>query len=220
MATAASTIMDRAEYILKDAGNDRWTEAELLIWLNEGQRAIVLVKPDANATMEAVQMSSGTEQSLPTSAIQLLDATYNMGTDGSTVGDAVTIVDRGIMDACYPGWQNETAATTIKHVIYDPVKLPKKYWIYPQSDGTNYLQIITGKLPSDVAAKENNINLDDEYVPALMEWILYRAFSKDAEYNETSERALMHLDSFQTLLGVREESEQRFAPRRSPGGLA
>lgn len=220
MATAASTIMDSAEYILKDTGNDRWTEAELLIWLNEAQRQIVLLKPDANATMEAVQMSSGTEQSLPATAIQLLDATYNMGTNGSTVGNAVTIVDRAMMDACYPGWQNATAAAVIKHVIYDPVKLPKKYWIYPQSDGTNYLQIITGKLPTDCATKAANVGLDDEYVPALTEWVLYRAFSKDAEFNETAERALIHLDAFQVILGIREESEHRFAPRRSPGGLA
>lgn len=221
MATAASVIMDRAETILQDTSNARWTEAELLDWLNEAQGVIVQVKPDSNAVIEAVLMSSGGIQSLPSTAIQLLDATYNMGTDdGTDYGNAITIVDRAMMDACYPGWQTATAATVVKHVIYDPIKLPKKYWIYPQSDGTNYIQIITAKIPSDVAAKANDIQLADEYVPAIMEWMLYRALSKDAEYVATADSALVHLEGFQSLLGIREKSETQFAPRRDAGGLA
>jgi len=220
MATAASVILDRAETILQDTSNARWSEAELLDWLNEGQKQIVLYKPDANASLETMQLSSGTEQDVPTDAHMLLDATYNMGDDGTTVGDAITIVDRGMMDACYPGWQNETAASAVTHVIYDPVKLPKKFWVYPASDGANYIQLIVSDLPSDVAAKGNNISLADEYVPVLLDWMLMRAFQKDAEYNENMDRVLQHYDSFQVALGIRERGEDSFAPRRSKGGLA
>jgi len=220
MATAASSVMGLAEYILKDAGNDRWTETELLDWINDAQKAVVLVKPDANPVIEAVVLSSGSRQDLPATAVQLLDATYNMGTTGSTVGNAITIVDRGIMDACYPGWRNESTSTVVKHVIYDPVKLPKKYWVYPPSPGTNYIEIISAKIPTLLTASSENLTLGDEYVPAVLDWVLYRSFSKDAEYNESANRALVHLDAFQMGLGMRDESENRFAPRRGQGGLA
>jgi hypothetical protein len=220
MATAASVIMDHAEIILKDTTNTRWTEAELLDWVIEGQGQIVTLKPDANADIESVVLSAGTIQDLPSTATQLLDATYNMGlTPGTTYGNAVTIVDRAMMDACYPGWQTEAANVVVKHVIYDPVKMPKKFWVYPQSAGANYLQIITAKIPATIASKAANINLGDEYVPVLLDWVLFRCFSKDAEYNESMERALAHLESFRMALGMRETNETKFAPRRSAKGL-
>ena len=220
MSTLASAIVDKAELILKDSTNDRWDAAELLDWLIEGEGIVVRFKPDANAVIEAMVLASGTLQDLPSTGIQLLDVTYNMGlTPGTTYGDAITIIDRGTMDACYPGWQTATSAVVVKHVIYDPIKLPKKFWVYPQSPGTNYIQLITAKLPGTIASLATNINLSDEYVPILMDWILFRAFSKDAEYNPSVERALAHLDAFRTQLGVQDSSETKFAPRRSQGGL-
>ena len=221
MSTAAGGILDKAEIILKDSSNLRWSAAELLDWLIEAQGQIVLLKPDANAVQEAVVLSSGTLQSLPATSTQLIDVTYNMGlTPGTTYGDAISLVDRGIMDACYPGWQTESSSTTVNHVIYDPVKLPKKFWVYPQSPGTNYIQIITAKIPATVADAAAAINLADEYVPALMDWILFRAFSKDAEYNPSVERALAHLDSFRQQLGIRDKMEDKMAPQSTQGGNA
>lgn len=221
MATLASIIVDKAELILKDSSNGRWGSSELLDWLIEGEGIVVMFKPDANAVQEAVVLSSGTLQSLPATATQLLDVTYNMGlTPGTTYGDAISLIDRGTMDACYPGWQTEAASLIVKHVIYDPIKLPKKFWVYPKSGGTNYIQIITAKIPGTIASLATNINLSDEYTSALMDWVLFRAFQKDAEYNPSVERALTHLDSFRTQLGIRESLEEKFAPRRSQGGLA
>jgi len=220
MSTLASVIVDKAELILKDSSNGRWEAAELLDWLIEGEGIVVTFKPDANAVQEAVVLTAGTLQSLPSTATQLLDVTYNMGlTPGTTYGDAITIVDRGLMDSCYPGWQTETASAIVKHVIYDPVKLPKKFWVYPKSLGTNYIQIITAKIPGTIASLATAINLADEYAAPLMDWVLFRAFQKDAEYNPSVERALTHLDSFRTQLGIRENLEDKFAPRRTQGGL-
>ena len=221
MSTLASVIIDKAEIILKDSSNARWAAAELLDWLIEGEEVIVTLKPDANATEEAVLLDAGTLQSLPSTATQLLDVTYNMGIiDGTTYGDAISLVDRGTMDACYPGWQTADASATVKHVIYDPVKLPKKFWVYPKSAGTNYIQIITAKIPAGIATAATVINLADEYATPLMDWVLFRAFQKDAEYNPSVERALSHLDAFRQYLGIRDNMEDKMAPQSSQGGNA
>lgn len=221
MATLASVIIDKAEIVLKDSANGRWPAAELLDWLIEGEEVIVTLKPDTNATQESVVLSAGTLQSLPATSTQLLDVTYNMGlTPGDTYGDAISLVDRGIMDSCYPGWQTEPASTTVKHVIYDPVKLPKKFWVYPKSPGTNYIQLITSKIPGGIASLATAINLSDEYATPLMDWVLFRAFQKDAEYNPSVERALSHLDAFRQYLGIRDKMEDKMAPQSSQGGTA
>lgn len=221
MTTTAQSIIDKAEITLQDTTNIRWSEAELLGYLNDGQEAIVLLKPDANAVIETVQLASGSIQDLPTlasTAILLMDVTNNMGTDGSTRGNAISIADRGTMDACFPGWMIDTANTTVKHVIYDSKKLPKKFWVYPQSDGTNYIEIITSQTPTAVASVGNNISIGDEYAVLLQDYILYKAFAKDAEYNDGGQRANMHLQLFIQAVNGRDDNEMAMRPVRTARG--
>ena len=61
----ASAIVDKAEIILLDDTNVRWASTELLAYLNEGQRAIVLLKPDTNVTTDSYPLVEGTKQSIP-----------------------------------------------------------------------------------------------------------------------------------------------------------
>lgn len=218
MATAAQTIIDKVVYDLKDSKNNRWPLPDLLSYLNDGQEAIVLLKPDVNAVIESVQLVVGSIQDLPSTAIQMLEATYNMGTDGTTVGDPISIVDRAIMDACYPGWRVAAAATSVKHVIYDPKKLPKKYWIYPKSDGSNYIEIVTSKIPTACTALGSNIALGDEYKIVLYHYVMARAFSKNAETADAA-KAQSHITYVVNALDVQEQSEDIFKPKRSQGGL-
>ena len=41
-------LINRAEEILQDTTNVRWSQQTLLNYLNDGQREIVLFRPDAN----------------------------------------------------------------------------------------------------------------------------------------------------------------------------
>ena len=46
--TTGANILARVESILQDTSNVRWTEAELLNYLNDGQREIANLAPSAN----------------------------------------------------------------------------------------------------------------------------------------------------------------------------
>ena len=197
----AQKILDRAELLLHDDTNIRWTAAEVLNWLNEGQREIVLLKPDAYSITESILLASGTKQSLPASGTMLLDVIRNMGTTGTTPGAVARIVERRILDDGQSDWHTQTAATTVKHWVYDPETNPRVFYVFPQSTGTNYLEICYAKAPSEVAAIGDVITLDDIYSPALLNYILYRAYSKDADYAANAQRAQQARGEFLQLLG-------------------
>lgn len=198
----AQTIIDRAELILNDTTNVRWAAAELLGWLNDGQREAVIAKPDVYTKSQAVQLTAGTKQTLPSDAILLLDVVRNMGTNGTTVGNTVRVVAREVLDAQVPNWHTLTASNTVVHYMVDP-RDPKRYYVYPKSPGTNYVEIVYSAAPPDVALIADTISIDDVYANALLDYILYRAYMKDATFAGNDQRAANHYAAFMSALGLK-----------------
>ena len=56
MTILASDIIVRAGDVLFDTTQVRWPETELLRWLNDAQREIVLQRPDAKSANQAVKL--------------------------------------------------------------------------------------------------------------------------------------------------------------------
>ena len=95
MGTLTGTnIIDRARYVLQDSSGVRWTDAELLDYINDGQREITNLKPEAKATHLNVQLSTGTEQSLPSGGLRLIKVNRNVSSTASdaTGGKAIRII--------------------------------------------------------------------------------------------------------------------------------
>lgn len=207
----AQSIIDRAELLLHDNTNVRWTAAELLNWLNEAQREIVLLKPDAYAINESKLLTTGTKQTIPASGTVLIDVLRNMGTGGTTAGNVIRLLDRRVLDDQIPGWHAASQVASVDHYVFD-VRDPKTFYVYPPSNGTGYVEIIYAKAPSEVAAIGNTITLDDIYSPALLNYIMYRGYSKDADYAENAQRAMTARSEFLQLLGRQDLMEAAFNP--------
>lgn len=216
----ASSIIDKAAKQLLDAAGVRWPSPELLGWLNDGQRATVLVKPTAYVKSAAVRLAAGTKQSLPADGAQLLDVVRNMGTDGLVPGRAVRIASRDMLDAQAPNWHAATASSVVRHYLYDP-RDPKRFYVYPPNTGTGYVELVHAATPPDVAAVGNPIELDDAYETVLLDYVLYRAFSKDSEAADDG-KAQRHMTAWITALGGKVQAEGSSNPNRhapaSPGG--
>lgn len=195
-----ASILNRASIILQDPTNIRWTAAELLDWLNEGQREVVLAKPNASVKNTSKQLAAGTKQTIPTDGVSLVDVVRNLGTDGSTPGNAIRLVTREILDAQVNNWHAATPAATVKHFTYTPLD-PKTFYVYPPqpASGQGYVEIIYSAAPTDAAAN-GTITLDDIYTTALLNYVLYRAYSKDAEYAANTQLATAYYQAFQALL--------------------
>lgn len=206
MATITGTnIIDRAAIILQDTTHVRWPDTdELLLWLNDAQREVVLRKPEAYAQNEVVALLAGTKQSIPTAGIALLDIIRNMGTGGATPGRAITRIDREILDEQRPDWHTETASAVTKHFMFDP-RDPRHFYVYPaQAASPGQVEMVYSSAPTDLSALGDTITLDDIYAGVLLDYVLFRAYSKDADLSNTAPaRAVAHYQSFEASLGVK-----------------
>jgi len=201
MATIlASSIIDKAQVILQDTTGVRWPDTELLGWLNDGQREITIFKPNASVKNTAVQLAAGTKQSLPADGVQLIDVPRNMGTNGTTPGRAIRITMREILDSQVPNWHTMTADAEAVHYMYSVLD-PKNFYVYPPQPANNrgYVELIYACAPVD-ATSNGTITLDDIYQTVLLDYILYRAYSKDTEFAADANRASQHQAAYLAAL--------------------
>lgn len=204
MAVSVQSVIDRVQATLQDTTGVRWpVVGELVLWVNDAQREIALLKPDASAKNTTITLATGTKQDLPSDGNRLLRAVRNMSAaSGGTGGRAVRLVQREILDAQSPSWHDPTvtgdAAHTaiVKHYVYDEQN-PRNFYVYPGISGDAYLEIIYSANPSTVA-QGDNLDIPDIYANAVMNYVLYMAYMKDADYAGNSQRAASHFQLFTT----------------------
>lgn len=210
----ASEIITGVSLALQDATYVRWSSSELLYYLNLGQKEVAAFKPNASVTNASVQLVQGTKQSLPSGGLILIDVTRNMGAAGTTPGDAIRLVSRGVLDAQIPGWHSTTASATVKNYMYSPAD-PTRYYVYPpQPASPTYVEIIYGKMPTALTAISDPITVDDIYASALHNYVLYRAYSKDSEVAANAQLATAHYQAFLSQLVGKVQGETAIAPSK------
>ena len=214
MAITAQTILQRAITALTDEGNVRWTVTELVRYLNDGQREIITYRPDATATTATVALSVGARQTLPDAAFKLLDVIRNSG--GTKA--AVRKIDQKLLDAQLPSWQNGTTSTVVKHYMYD-LRDIRVFYVYPPAATGASLEMLYSAKPTDIAEQTavnsvtGNISVHDLFANALQDYILYRAFAKDAEYGNVA-MATAHYQAFQNAVGVEASATANASPKQ------
>lgn len=216
----ASAILDRADDLLTDAGNVHWTQPEKLRWLSDAQREVVVYKPSATAITEAFQLVSGkTLQTIPAAGACLLDLTRNLGANGTTPGRAIRVIDRALMDAQAPNWHTDPPAASIDHYMFDP-RVPRQFYVYPAPSAAIYVELSYAKMPVELTTVTDPLAVDDLYANACLDYVLSRAFAKDAEFAGNLNRALLHYNAFAQAVGIRGMSEAANKPRWVKAGEA
>ena len=213
-----SALYARAAEVLEDVSYVTYLEASFIQWVNDAQRAIVLVRPDAKASVENIQLTANTAlQSLPTGALRLGGLLSNMGADGLTPGRGITgPVNREELDAVNPTWRTETGAY-VRQYVYDEDS-PLNFWIYPSLTTAAYVEAKVYRNPTDIAAGTDTIDLDDIYGPAYIEWLLYRCYARDSERTPNFTRANRHFQAFFNLLGVKTRGDLWVSPKNVERG--
>lgn len=203
-------IIDQTAYMLTDVGAARWTKQKLLDWFNEAQRALVSRRPDSLAVNEVFECVAGVKQRIPDIGIRLIDVVRN------TNGKSVTPVSKALLDSHVIDWAAETASTNIQHYIFD-ARDPKTFYVYPPATIDSELEIIYSKSP-DVVEIENFetddqlIEVDDVWANAMQEYMLHRAWTKDAENVGNMQRATAHLQNFRLAIGDITQADTAITP--------
>lgn len=212
----AQTIVDRAARVLEDVTHVRWPEIELLDWLNDGQNAIVLRTPDANAITTEIRLSGGTRQTIPVSGTRLIEIMRNVPHAGYNQSSrAIRKTQRRFMDAQNPDWHSDTADYVVKHYMWEPEN-PKVFYVYPPQPGAGrYVELVYSAPPAPIGL-DNPIGLDDVYSGALLDYILFRAYSKDADYTENKVNADFYYKAFEAAIARKESGDQQVEPKTLP----
>lgn len=207
MPIAAKNVIQRGVVTTQDTTSIRWPVDEWVRYLNDGQREIMLHRPDAFNKSAVIDCVAGTKQALPADGAKLIDVQRN-----STVSSkrAVRICSREILDAQMPNWHNIAGADEIVHFMYDP-REPKAFWVYPPATIGAKLEINYSATPADIVEPaagsdytdvEGNISVADIYANSLLDYMLYRVYLKDADYAGNGARAQAHYAAFATALGI------------------
>ncbi|TDW63102.1 hypothetical protein EDF57_10657 [Novosphingobium sp. PhB55] len=230
----ASEVIARARTLLQDEDSVRWPLPELLRWLIDAQRDIVLNKPSAKSDNRVIALVEGTYQAIPGDATALIRVVRNIrsvDTDGRRVGgQAVSPVARSILDAQHRDWHDGRTnrfKKEARHVTFDEDDR-KSFYVYPGNDGTGQMEVVVAITPGDIAiaadADPNDIGsyalpigLDDIYVTAMVDWICYRAYAKDAQYAGNTQRAQLHFQQFANALGIKANMEMLKSPNFTAG---
>jgi hypothetical protein len=218
MTIAAQSIIRRVVETMQDNTSVRWPVAELVRYLNDGQREVVLYRPDSMVTNATVALVAGAKQAVPTNGSKLIDVIRN--TAGTKRSVRMTV--RNILDTQSPNWYNLTGVTEILHYMYD-ARDPKVFYVYPPAASTGAsVEIVYSAYPTDItepadgavySAVTGNISLPDIYGNVLADYILYRAYTKDSEYAGNAQRAQAHYAAFQAALTTEMAGTTGVAPK-------
>ena len=210
-------IVSRARIVLHDPRAKRWDDTELALWINDGCKYIALVRPDAASVNALVTLAGGSKQSianLTPPGVRLLDVVR------TEAGRAITLADRNELDTYRPTWHADAAGPT-ENYVYDN-RDPKTYYVWPPAQAGNKIEVIYSRVPVEIAAADLSsvdLSLGDEYADALLNYVLFRSYAKDAEATHNADLAAMYLQACNASLGVKTSADVAASPDlNSPGG--
>lgn len=165
------------------------------------------LRPGTLQSIEAIsvlehKLEDGASPSSTLFGVQVVSFINNMGATGLVPGAAIPPpVNRNVLDTISPNWHAVTG-TKVHQVVYDPL-LPKQYFVQPAVPETpaQWLRIgVTAhptKIPNEggrfayEGGSDNTtlINLSDQYVEDLVNYVLARAYMANTEFGADPTKA-------------------------------
>ena len=206
-------VLYRSSIALQDmnpAQFTRWTQQEMIAYLNDGIKAIAKYMPTIFARIDAILLKAGTHQNIlniPSSniipgdgnstlvangmiTIRIDMVIRNMGSNGATPGNACRVVERTLMDRVYPQWHTDTPAAYCDQYMFDP-RYPQDFYCYPPITNATpvwaeiaYIfeppTIPYGSQYSYSGTDTTKTNVPDRLTDDLVHYVIARASFKDS----------------------------------------
>jgi len=200
-------IISRAGRLLNDELDVHWTRLELQQWLNDSYTAITAIIPGASSMRATMTLTAGAAQApgIPglISVIGVLRTTAATSTK-----KAISSINRAVLDSLVPGWEAMPQSVDIKHWVPDTVS-PDRFSVYPPATSAASVEIVYSFVPIAHALSEADLGnqataeltrINDVFVPAIVDYILYRAHSKSATAAD-AQKAAGYYTTFRAGLG-------------------
>lgn len=202
----ASDLVTRASLALFDTGQVRWSQAELLTYLNEGQRVIAVAQPTTTQDVVKYPLVPGARQAIPVDGWLLIDILRNLGPAPSFApGPAIRVISRRLLDTFAPNWTALKPVRVVQSFIYD-LRDQYQFFVYPPNDGTGIVELNYSAIPAPIGLTQT-ISVTDALDAALFNYMLYRSCAKLFEGSPGPQMATAYLTVFNDLLGIKSGSE-------------
>jgi hypothetical protein len=211
MSVPLSTLIASARDTLLDASATVFTDAQLIVYANEGIAATCTIKPEVYIETLAYPLDAGMSQLITDPNISgLLEVLYNVG-DGSPI----TLVDKKLMQIADPTWNANTAVANVKHYMYEP-RTPLAFQVWPPAiEGSEILLKVTRR-PSTLNSSSDTIPLPEAWYPAILFFMLARAFMKQTKKQDTA-KAAMYYSQWAQAVGLRDAKDYGHLARTPDG---
>lgn len=194
----AGALIESVAQELQDAEHVRWSVAELAGYINDGQRYALSKMPAATSQQRLLQLTAGVQQQVPADCFGLLELLRN----AQGRQRAISQVARADLDASAPGWASGPLRDAVVHFVQDP-RTPMRFDVYPPvREGVQVVAIVARNPQSVQPSGAGPVTMREEFTEALRHYMLFRAWSKDAEYGANGALASSHWGAFTEALGV------------------
>lgn len=212
MSVLVSDVLNRAAKTLLDHRFERWERPELIAWAADAALAIIERRPAAGTRTLTVTLQAGTLQVLPADCVQLMDVVRNVDASGAP-GRIIRLTDRQSLDDENPDWHADPEADQVKQYTYDE-RLPTEFFVYPPVIAGTKVQLSAACVPAPVSEETDQLAINPIYRPAIVDYIVYRAMSKDDDAANI-QKAAMHYSAFVDAIGGQNNVAEATSPNRA-----
>jgi hypothetical protein len=219
MATVQTLITEVRRTIHDSVATFRWTDVELIDYCNAAIRQTVAFLPEANTvqTIHDTGAVLASRQVLPSGGIKFIKAARNYADDGTTPQGVIRYAEKDALDTYTPGWEFDATAKAdganfFEHFCHDP-REPKAFYLYPAPAVINKkLAISYSAVPTAHTAVGDTFALADEYINAAVQYITYRALTKESRHTLPTEYRQELWDNYLKALGLFRRSSAQVSP--------
>jgi hypothetical protein len=214
-------LLAKVQTLLQDTTGVRWPLLELQGWLNDSYRDTLTLRPDSNTLLGVFTCVAGPRQNVTSTfadAERLIGVLRNTATTSKK--GAIALASRSSLDSALRNWYAETQTVDVELYMFDP-RTPKEFLVYPPATTAARLEVAYAQVPSPHtltseqlanAATTETIRIADGFANALVDYVLYRAYSKNTESTTNAAKAGAYFQSFQGALGIKGQSEAASQP--------
>lgn len=164
-----NTVLSKVRRLIQDETTPyRYTDAELLGWLNDAITTMVSLKPGLFTTIATHTCSDGYRQTV-------------VNTNAHMLVDVIGVVsaDLASLTRFVPGWQTATPGAIVNW-MRDPQE-QLSFFCYPPAVEGQSLSVEIVEKPAELTATTDRVPVPESYEPALVDYCVGMAQSKDDE---------------------------------------
>jgi len=221
MATVQTLINEVREIIHDTVATFRWADSELIDYCNAGIRQTIVFVPEANATESIVTISNDiARQVLPSGGIKFIKAARNYADDGTTPQGVIRSAEKDALDSYDPDWEFDTAIKPdgpnfFEHYFHDPREKAVYYLYPPQAAVNKRVAIVFSAVPTAHTAVGDTFSLNDEYLNAVIQYMIYRALTKESRQTIPAAYRQELWNNYLLALGLEVKANERVTPENN-----